>query len=352
MTTLGIVLGIRRHPDARLPLAEVYERYIGDAITAERLGFDRVWVNEHYFSEDDYCPAALPIIATIAARTTRVRLGTAVVCPPFHDPLRLALDVAVLDVLAGGRIDLGLGIGSRQEQEFAGMSAQQAWHRGWEAAAAIEQALSGDAIAFAGRFYTHGRFANPPVPIQRPVPIWWGGFGPQSMERAARRGYNVFGAASALYERALAAAGRDPSRQQVAQILYVHVSDSREQAWDEAQDGLHWLMRFHRERGDLPAGATPAGPLSELPPAAELRYIEALGLTPALSFIVGSPEEIAAGLLPFCRGDRGRVTELALTFRHPGMLTPQVHRSMELFRERVVPALIRDGAAFALAAST
>jgi alkanesulfonate monooxygenase SsuD/methylene tetrahydromethanopterin reductase-like flavin-dependent oxidoreductase (luciferase family) len=172
------------------------------------------------------------------------------------------------------------------------------------------------------------------------------------MERAARRGYNVFGAASTIYEQALADAGREASRQQLAQILYVHVADNRDRAWDEAQDGLHWMMRLHRERRDLLAGATQDGPLEELPPADELRGIEGLGFTPTLSYIIGSPEEVAAGLLPFSRGERGRMTELALTFHHPGMASGHVHRSMQLFCERVVPDLIDAGAALDLAAAT
>ncbi|MGD9892557.1 MAG: LLM class flavin-dependent oxidoreductase [Dehalococcoidia bacterium] len=82
-------------------------------------GFDAIWISEHYCLADGYLPALLPMAAHIAARTARVRIGTSVLLLPFHDPLRVAEDAAVVDILSGGRLDLGIGLGSRAE-EFPG----------------------------------------------------------------------------------------------------------------------------------------------------------------------------------------------------------------------------------------
>jgi alkanesulfonate monooxygenase SsuD/methylene tetrahydromethanopterin reductase-like flavin-dependent oxidoreductase (luciferase family) len=338
---LGVVLGIRNHPDAPRPRQTVYQEYLDDAIHAEQLGFDHVWVNEHYLGPDDFCPSAFPVVATIAARTKQIRIGTAVCCPPFHDPLRVALDAAVLDVLSDGRLDLGLGMGSSYEYRFFGASPEEAWRRSWEAAHFIESCFRGEPFSFEGRYYSYDELAHTTRPVQDPLPIWWGGFGPQSMRRAARRGYHVFSAGSEAYDQALRAAGRRPEDHEVAQVTFLHVADSRDRAWDEAQHGLHWIMAFHRERRDVDAGATPDGPLPELPPADELRDVDGLCFVPGLPFLIGTPDEVGEALVSGCRANTSRVTQLALTFRHPGMRTPEVRRSMELFQTQILPELTR-----------
>jgi len=95
---------------------ELYRGLIDQAVLAEQLGFESVWLSEHHFTDDGYLPAISTMLGVLASRTSTVRLGTAVVLAPLHHPLRLAEDMAVVDQLSAGRLEVGLAPGYRQEE--------------------------------------------------------------------------------------------------------------------------------------------------------------------------------------------------------------------------------------------
>ncbi|HEX2195651.1 MAG TPA: LLM class flavin-dependent oxidoreductase, partial [Actinomycetota bacterium] len=155
---------------------------------AEAEGLDSAWVSEHHGSEDGYLPSLLPLLAAFATVTSRIELGTGVVLAPFHDPIRLAEDFAVVDQLSGGRVVCGLGIGWREEEFRAfGIDVPTRVRRLTEIVSILRLAWSEPRFDFAGRHYSYDAVAVTPKPARVP-PIYVGGFADSAIRRAGRIG--------------------------------------------------------------------------------------------------------------------------------------------------------------------
>jgi alkanesulfonate monooxygenase SsuD/methylene tetrahydromethanopterin reductase-like flavin-dependent oxidoreductase (luciferase family) len=171
-----------------------YEGFIEYVTEADRLGFHSLFMVEHHFTGHGQVSASMTILAYLAARTQRIRLGTAVVVLPWHDPVLVAEQAATLDLLSGGRFDFGVGKGYRPS-EFEGfcIPMEEATERFEEAMAVIRKAWTTE-----GRFShdgKHWRYANivvEPAPRTRPhPPLWLAAGSEDSIRRAAREGYNL-----------------------------------------------------------------------------------------------------------------------------------------------------------------
>jgi len=103
-------------PGSKRTFSQEYRETIDLVRLAETVGFDSAWVSEHHGAGDGYMSGLLPTLAALAAVTDRIRLGTGVMLAPFYDPLRLAEDAATVDLISGGRLILGLGLGWREEE--------------------------------------------------------------------------------------------------------------------------------------------------------------------------------------------------------------------------------------------
>ena len=227
------------------------EQLIEQVVEAENLGFDDVWLTEHYFTGESVYNDAILFAAALAMKTRRIRLGFAVVQMPFHHPVRLATQLALLDNLSQGRIDVGVGKGTiYNEYEFIGhgLRSDDSRARMEESLDILQRAWREAPLAYDGRYYKLQIPAIRPRPLQRPgPPLWRSAISPASFTECGRLGIPILTArlpvarirdSWALYEAGMAEGGHDAATcerllEQSALWRYVYVADSNAQAEDE-----------------------------------------------------------------------------------------------------------------------
>jgi alkanesulfonate monooxygenase SsuD/methylene tetrahydromethanopterin reductase-like flavin-dependent oxidoreductase (luciferase family) len=174
--------------------SQSYGRFIDYVLYADELGYASVFLVEHHFTGNSQVSSSLGLLSFIAGRTRRIRLGTAVVVLPWHNPVLLAEQVATLDLVSGGRVDFGIGKGYRDNEfESFCIPKEQATERYEECIEVLRKAWTSE-----GRFDHHGKHWNfknivvEPRPVQQPhPPLWIGAGSADGIKRAARDGYNL-----------------------------------------------------------------------------------------------------------------------------------------------------------------
>jgi len=244
---------LMQSPSARSP-QEIYARGIEQAQAAENLGFKNVWLGEHHFSTYGYLSRPVQLATYIAAKTTRIRVGTAVIVVPLHHPLLIAEEVAMLDLLSGGRVDIGLGRGyQRYEFERFGLqldSSGQLWN---ESLDVLMKALEGRPFSYEGKLLQIPETSVFPHPVQKPhPPMWITAQSQYSIEAAARRGFNVLTGGFGVPTERLAEFGKffeqvvqevkPPQPHKVGVQRAVYVTKDPADARDAA-DHARWNMR-------------------------------------------------------------------------------------------------------------
>src|SRR5271155_5810610 len=186
----GLTTDFRNPPGSGKNTAKVYGEIIDLFVGAETLGFDAAYVFEHHFTDDDYISSPLVAATAIAARTNKMRIGPDIAILPLYDPVRMAEDGAVLDVISNGRLDFGVGLGYRPE-EYAGygLDIGRKGSRANEALQIIRALWQGETVNFHGKHFNVSGAKLSPSPVQQPnPPIWVGGFSHAATRRAARYG--------------------------------------------------------------------------------------------------------------------------------------------------------------------
>ena len=331
MVKFGYLFDFRQPAElSNLSTREFYAAMFQQIEYLDQVGFDTLWTTEHHFTDDGYLSAAMPMMAAMAARTKRAKIGSYVILAPFYHPLRLAEDAALIDVISGGRLRLGIGLGYRRE-EFESFQTPQKERLGrtLETVAILKRAWTGERFSFEGKYFTIKDARVLPKPLSQPYPeLLWGGMAPQAIRRGAKldMGFacNLGAKEIKLYHEALRELGKDPSAYSIVNSRLVFVADTEEQAWETIKPALMYQMAMYGKW--LAEGAIASGDHYR-PDAEALRR----------SAILGPPERVTSMLREIITGVP--MTEITLMMQFPGLDPAKAMRSLERFATEVLPTL-------------
>lgn len=331
-----------------VPEKQAFEELLEQVLLTERLGFDEAWFAEHHHS--DYGMLASPnlIIAALAPRTKRLRMGNLVSVLPLYDPMRLAEECGMLDILTNGRLNVGLGRGVPKDDMKHRLDRDTAQARFEEGIEILLRAWTGETFSFAGKAWGYEEISCRPLPLQKPhPPIYYGATSPDSPAMVARRGWNLALSRQPLANCAKAIRSYRDERAKHAElrgngdaimVRDIYVADSDEQAWREAgpQIARFWQLatdNFWRGESVSP---------ESLPKFTERYPYFPGGLTVQKmdewgTSLIGSPETVikkARQMVEIAKPD-----SLVGMFSFGGLKHEQVMHSIELFGGKVMPEL-------------
>jgi alkanesulfonate monooxygenase SsuD/methylene tetrahydromethanopterin reductase-like flavin-dependent oxidoreductase (luciferase family) len=261
-------------PERRVDLATVYARALERIEIMDRSGYDAVWLAEHHFSSFSVCPSVHMVGVLTAARTRRLRIGTGVSLAPFYHPLRLAEEVALLDVLSGGRVNWGAGRGfARVEFEAFGVSPEDSASRFRETVEIVLRAWTDERLHFSGEHFRFDGIEVLPKPMQSPhPPVWMAASSDGAIDWAAGRGFSILmdphssaaeiGRKRRRYSEQLAAAGFSEAGRDIPVARLIALGRTAEKAAAVARNGAEWIVNSYlgaQHRPVMQSNFTPEG---------------------------------------------------------------------------------------------
>lgn len=314
------------------PWSDLYEELLDQIAWSDSVGFESVWLSEHHVTDDGYMPSVFVMLAAIASRTQSLRLGTAVCLAPLHHPIRLAEDVAVVDILSGGRVELGLAPGYRAfEFEVLGVPRRERGVRTDETVEILRLAWAGERFSYSGRVFDLQDVVVQPVPRRGPeLPVHIGGSSSAAAIRAGRHGCDFMpdiGTGTDLhnqYRLELSRAGFDPESRDITMNGCVFVCDDP----DVGRARVHRSLTYMYERYDAweREGDSEAAAFKPI----DMERLDDL-------CIIGTPDEVTRRM----RAIRDEFSPSRFIFwgRLPGMPIEDASRSLRLFADEVIPAI-------------
>jgi alkanesulfonate monooxygenase SsuD/methylene tetrahydromethanopterin reductase-like flavin-dependent oxidoreductase (luciferase family) len=236
---------------------EVYDYHLALAELVEELGFDGVWVGEHHFRDYGTVPSIATMLGYLAGRTSTLRLGTGVAVLPLHDPVQVAEEAAVVDVLSNGRLEFGVGRGYQSiEFDGFGIDLAEARDRFDESLEIIRGLWTEPRFSFDGKYYQAADLTLVPRPVQQPhPPIHVAAVSPETVEIYAGRGLPILADPAAPFKRVAkaaetwlrtaAAAGHATENAELVVSRSVYVAPTIEQA---REDQARFETMFDRSR--------------------------------------------------------------------------------------------------------
>jgi alkanesulfonate monooxygenase SsuD/methylene tetrahydromethanopterin reductase-like flavin-dependent oxidoreductase (luciferase family) len=326
---LGVVYDFRNPPDSGIDNPKLYAEILEQVTWLEQLGLDLVWFTEHHFVEDGYLPSWIPVAGAMAARTQRLRFSTDICLLPFNHPVRLAEDLAVLDNLSNGRIEIGLGMGyAPHEFRGFGMPVSHRLSRTEEGLEILRRCFTGERFSFYGNRYQCDDVVIKPGYVQDGgPPLWLASTSESSAHRAAK--FNCHLLPQGPRDQTLqpwlddlTVSGRNPNDYRVGIIRSCFVTDDPERDWPVVRAAERYRMqvyaRFFAESG---RGTPPDQDQARIPQ----------------TWVVGDVDHCVAELSAFIMAHR--ITDLVTWAVPPGMRPEQMRASLERFASEVAPRL-------------
>ena len=353
---VGIALNMLSQP-GRVDAAVLGEHMsLGDL--AEPLGFDSLFALEHHFTGYAMCPAPLQLLAYYAGRTKRIQLGTAVIVLPWHDPIRVAEQIALLDIMCGGRCLFGFGRGAaRVEYEGFRISMDEARPRFKEVMEIVQRGLSQPSFDYQGQYYQIPRTSIRPAPISHPERRFYGSANsPESAKLIAESGLGLLivmhnewpKAAHEVYDfqQMAIAAGHTPR----PPIILTNIScaeshseaDERAKTWlGKKWDSVDNHYRFSDGGLSSVKGYEAYGKIGRTyAKMADQTHRQKMTDVYVKIQIVGSPDECIDQIAEL-RKLTG-LDHLVCEFGYGGLPHEQAEQNMRLFADKVLPTLKSD----------
>jgi alkanesulfonate monooxygenase SsuD/methylene tetrahydromethanopterin reductase-like flavin-dependent oxidoreductase (luciferase family) len=333
--------------------ADIIRRELRQVEWTEELGFDAAWFTEHHFIDYGLSVDPATLLSAAASRTRRIRLGVAAAILPFHHPLRLAEQMALVDIIAEGRLDVGVGRGNRPA-EFAGYGVPQQENRERfdETVEVMQRAWTEERFSYHGRYLNFDDVRVIPKPVQRPhPPLYQVCVSKDSIENTALRGWPMLNSVLSgtpdrladnrdIYVAALEKSGR--TEKDIAALLaqwgvsrQIYVADTDAQALAEARDAEMWYQESFR-RFVVPDRIEDAHPALQPGFRAMAQRLASISwerlVAETLAF--GSPDTVARHI-EHMRGMG--VGQVLCWMNFGGLPQDKIRRSMELFAREVMP---------------
>jgi alkanesulfonate monooxygenase SsuD/methylene tetrahydromethanopterin reductase-like flavin-dependent oxidoreductase (luciferase family) len=321
----------------RRPYPELYKALLDQIVRAEELGYDNAWLTEHHFTEDGYNPSLLPTAAAVAARTSRIRIGTFVLLLPFQHPVRVAEDATCVDIFSNGRFDLGVGQGySYKEFNALCMRREERSARLAEGVELISRLWTEEHVTFTGKFTQVKDLRLEPRPVQQPhPPIWIGARAEKAIRRAARLGHPLLATGgpdpAPIYVQTLKECGREPTDFSIGQLRFVYVAETEDKAWEDTQDHIQSMMQFYSEILAEANDAPGDDQLWQFERPQDIRHSAF-----AEGAMIGTPDQVAKKLERFCQDFL--CTHFIMGTQLPGLDPKKGTQSLELFAKEVMPS--------------
>jgi len=324
----GVGYDFRNPAGSGRSTTQVYGEILDQIVRADELGYELVWFTEHHFVEDGYLPSWVPVAGAVAARTRRIRIGTDIALMPFYHPLRLAEDLAVLDHLSGGRIDLGLGMGYAPH-EFAafGVSLKHRVSLMEEGIEVLRAAWTGEPFQFEGKRWSFRDVKVTPAPAQPGgPPLWLAAMTSAGARRAARFGCHFLPQGSRadtldVWRDELAAAGTPAEGYRVGIIRSWLVTDDRDRDWPPIRDAERYRMRTYAkffEEAQVDFGLGVSGGIPQ-------------------TWVIGDEDHVTEQLGEFI--ETYGLTDVVTWGVPPGLPPERTDESLERFARGVMPRL-------------